>query len=140
MIKVCFLFSFVRAFNDRENFLLMASTSSNDAFVSSVITPVSLSSTLSLPKSCSKHTASKIENLVEYSYIPESAKINESSFPFLSPYHLYKRPHSFTRSIRTLISTKRPHPKEYIQSSRLDQCSLQATTAEQYVLWKFPQN
>ena len=53
----------------------------------------------SLPKSCSKHTASKIKNLVEYSYIPESAHINESYFSLLSPYHLYKRPHSFTRSI-----------------------------------------
>ena len=116
----------------------MASTSSNDASLSSIITPVSLSSTLSLPKSCSKHTASKIKNLVEYSYIPESAQINESSFPLLSPYHLYKRPHSFTRSIRTLVSTKRPHPKEYTQSSRLDQCSLQATTAEQYVTLEIP--
>ncbi|KAH9769360.1 hypothetical protein KPL71_011968 [Citrus sinensis] len=50
---------------------------------------------------------------------------------FISPYY-------FTRSIRTLISTKRPHPKEYIQSSRLDQCSLQATTAEQYVTLEIP--
>ena len=110
----------------------MASISSNDAFTSSVITPVSLSSTLSLPKSCSKHTAHKIKNLVEYFYIPESIQINESSFPLLSPYHLYKRSHSFTRSICTLVSTKIPHIKEYIQYSRLDQCSLHATTAEEY--------
>ncbi|KAH9680089.1 hypothetical protein KPL71_026413 [Citrus sinensis] len=41
-------------------------------------------------------------------------------------------------SIRTLISTRRPHPKEYIQSSRLDQCSLQATPAEQYVTLEIP--
>ncbi|KAH9769395.1 hypothetical protein KPL71_011984 [Citrus sinensis] len=114
----------------RENFSFMASTSSS--------TPVTLSSTLSLPKSCTSHTANKIENLVEYSYIPESAQINESSYPLLSPYHLYKRPSSFTRSIRTLISTRRPHPKEYIQSSRLDQCSLQATSAEQYVTLEIP--
>ncbi|KAH9792659.1 hypothetical protein KPL71_004218 [Citrus sinensis] len=108
----------------------MASTSSS--------TPVTLSSTLSLPKSCTSHTANKIENLVEYSYIPESAQISESSYPLLSPYQLYKRPSSFTRSIRTLISTRRPHPKEYIQSSRLDQCSLQATPTEQYVTLEIP--
>ncbi|KAH9680012.1 hypothetical protein KPL71_026373 [Citrus sinensis] len=108
----------------------MASTSSSP--------PVTLSSTLSLPKSCSSHTTNKIENLVEYSYIPESAQISESSYPLLSPYHLYKRPSSFTRSIRTLISTRRPHPKEYIQSSCLDQCSLQATPAEQYVTLEIP--
>ncbi|KAH9668983.1 hypothetical protein KPL70_021605 [Citrus sinensis] len=74
----------------------------------------------------------------EYSYIPESAQISESSYPLLSPYQLYKRPSSFTRSIRTLISTRRPHPKEYIQSSRLDQCALQATSAEQYVTLEIP--
>ncbi|KAH9697710.1 hypothetical protein KPL71_023722 [Citrus sinensis] len=116
-----------------ESFSFMASTSSSNPS-----TPVTLSSTLSLPKSCTSHTANKIEHLVEYSYIPESAQISESSYPLLSPYHLYKRPSSFTRSIRTLISTRRPHPKEYIQSSRLDQCSLQATPAEQYVTLEIP--
>ncbi|KAH9734659.1 hypothetical protein KPL71_017448 [Citrus sinensis] len=101
-------------------------------------TPVTLSSTLSLPKSCTSHTANKIENLVEYSYIPECAQVSESSYPLISPYPLYKHPSSFTRNIRTLISTRRPHPKEYIQSSRLDQCSLQATPAEQYVTLEIP--
>ncbi|KAH9769462.1 hypothetical protein KPL71_012011 [Citrus sinensis] len=120
-------------FRRRENFSFMASTSS-----STPSNPVTLSSTLSLPKSCTSHTANKIENLVEYSYIPESAQISESSYPLLSPYQLYKRPSSFTRSIRTLISTPRPHPKEYIQSSHLDQCSLQATPAEQYVTLEIP--
>ncbi|KAH9716976.1 hypothetical protein KPL71_021655 [Citrus sinensis] len=120
-------------FRRRENFSFMSSTSS-----SIPSPPVTLSSTLSLPKSCSSHTTNKIENLVEYSYIPESAQISESSYPLLSPYHLYKRPSSFTRSIRTLISTRHPHPKEYIQSSRLDQCSLQATPAEQYVTLEIP--
>ena len=93
---------------------------------------------ISLPSSCSKHTASKIENLVEYSYIPESAQISESSMPLISPYHIYKRPNSFTQSIKTLISTKRPLPKEYIKSSRLDQCSIQATQAKQYVTFDIP--
>ncbi|KAH9792680.1 hypothetical protein KPL71_004228 [Citrus sinensis] len=120
-------------FRRRESFSFMASTSSSNPS-----TPVTLSSTLSLPKSCTPHTTNKIEHLVEYSYIPESAQISESSYPLISPYQLYKRPSSFTRSIRTLISTRRPHPKEYIQSSRLDQCSLQATPAEQYVTLEIP--
>ena len=93
---------------DRESPPNMASTLSNDP------THISLSSTLSHPKSCTKQTTNKIENLIEYSYIPESAQINESSFPLISPYQLYKRGNSFTRSIKTLISIKRPHPKEYI--------------------------
>ncbi|KAH9769486.1 Integrase catalytic domain-containing protein [Citrus sinensis] len=92
----------------------------------------------SLPHSCQKHVASKIENLIEYLYILESAHINESQFPVMSPYHLYKQRTSFTQSIRTLISTKRPLPKEYIQSSRLDQCALQASQSEQYVTMDIP--
>ena len=91
----------------------MASSSSS-ATPASSSSLVTLFSTLSLPKSCTKQTASKIENLVEYSYVPESVQINESSLPLISPHHLYKKPSSFTRSIKTLISTKRPHPKEYI--------------------------
>ncbi|KAH9792641.1 hypothetical protein KPL71_004209 [Citrus sinensis] len=133
-LSVCFTFVKVLVdFRRREKFSFMASTSS-----STPSNPVTLSSTLSLPKSCTSHTANKIENLVEYSYIPESAQISESSYPLLSPYQLYKRPSSFTRSIRTLISTRRPHPKEYIQSSCLDQCSLQATPVEQYVTLEIP--
>ena len=102
------------------------------------LAPVTLSSTLSLPKSCSKQLASKIENLVEYLYVPESAQISESSMPLISPYKLYQRPNSLTISIRTLISTKRPALKEYIQSSRLDQCTLQASQPEQYVTLEIP--
>ena len=45
---------------------------------------------------------------------------------------------SFTRSINTLISTKQPHLKEYIQSSWLNQCASQATIAEQYVTLEIP--
>ena len=91
--------------------------------------PVTLSSSLSLPRTCTKHLASKIENLVEYSYVPDSAQISESSMPLIIPYKLYQRSNSFTRSIRTLISTKIPALKEYVQS-RLDQCALQATQSE----------
>ena len=112
----------------------MASSSSQPTDLS----PISMSSTLSLPKSCTKHLASKIENLVEYSYIPGSAQISESSMPLLSPYHLYKRENSLTRGIRTLIHTDRPAPKEYVQSSRLDQCALSASQAEQYVTLEIP--
>ena len=102
------------------------------------LAPATLSSSLSLPKSCTKHLASKIENLIEYSYVLDSAQISESSMPLISSYKLYQRPNSFTRSIRTLISTKRPAPKEFVQSSQLDQCALQATQSEQYVTLEIP--
>ena len=73
----------------RRNLIKMASSSTN--LVSSESSHISLSSILSLPRSCHKHVASKIENLFEYSYIPESAQINESQFPVMNAYHLYKQ-------------------------------------------------
>ncbi|KAH9680083.1 hypothetical protein KPL71_026411 [Citrus sinensis] len=100
----------------------MASSSQN---------PVQLSSSMCLPK-----TVTKQLSIVEYSYFPDSAQVNESSLPLVNPYQLYQRPSRFTRftrSIRSLISPSRSTPKEYIQSSSLDQCSLQSTSAEQYV-------
>ncbi|KAL9432757.1 hypothetical protein AB3S75_027722 [Citrus x aurantiifolia] len=74
----------------------MASTSSSTP--SNLVT---LSSTRSLPKSCTSHTANKIENLLEYSYIPESAQINESSYPH-KPLPVIQKTSSFTRSILPL--------------------------------------
>ncbi|KAH9769495.1 hypothetical protein KPL71_012023 [Citrus sinensis] len=85
---------------------------------------------------------------LKFSFVTQMPISNGPSYPLAS-----KLPHPFSKipwspkpfsqnptslCIRTLISTRRPHPKEYIQSSRLDQCSLQATPAEQYVTLEIP--
>ncbi|KAH9744246.1 hypothetical protein KPL70_003617 [Citrus sinensis] len=57
--------------------------------------------------------------------------------PCRGPHYLVEQRHVHL-CIRTLISTRRPQPKEYIQSSRLDQCALQATSTEQYVTLEIP--
>ncbi|RDX62366.1 hypothetical protein CR513_59312, partial [Mucuna pruriens] len=49
--------------------------------------PVLLNSSLSLPKNISRTLSPKIENLVEYTYVPEDAQISETSTPLLSPYN-----------------------------------------------------
>ncbi|KAI5409459.1 hypothetical protein KIW84_055047 [Lathyrus oleraceus] len=100
---------------------------------------ITTTSSLSLPKLCKKTNSHKIENLIEYSHVPEDAQISETIPPLLSPYNIFKRQTSVTRSIRNLISTNRPQMKEYVQSSRLDQCSLRATNQEQYVDLEIPQ-
>ena len=66
----------------------MASTSSTSTSskITSDQSAISISSTLSLPKTYTKHMASKIENLVEYSYVPDSTQVSESSMPLISPY------------------------------------------------------
>ncbi|KAH9704950.1 hypothetical protein KPL70_011676 [Citrus sinensis] len=94
--------------------------------------------TLLFPASLTSRTNCYLTSELPDQSWSESAQINESQFPITSPYNLYKQKTSFTRSIRTLISTKRPLPKEYIQSSRLDQCALQASQSEQYVTMEIP--
>ena len=51
---------------------------------------------------------------------------------------MYRKRGSLARGIRSLISTTRPHTKEYVQSSRLDQCDLPSTKKEQYVTIEIP--
>ncbi|RDX66832.1 hypothetical protein CR513_54357, partial [Mucuna pruriens] len=101
--------------------------------------PVLLNLSLSLPKNISRTLSPKIENLVEYSYVPEGAQISETSTPLLSPYNIFRRQRSTLRSITSLISTRRPHVKEYVQSSKMECCSLAATSKEQYVTIEIPQ-
>jgi hypothetical protein len=100
---------------------------------SSSTKPITQSSAITLPKTFKKTNSHKIENLIEYSYVPEDVQVAETIPPLLSPYNIFKRQKSLTRTIRNLISTNRPNMKEYIQSSRLDQCTLKATNQEQYV-------
>lgn len=56
----------------------------------------------------------------------------------ISPYNLYKWGNSLTIGIKILISTKRPAPKEYVQSFQLDQCALTITQVDQYITLKIP--
>ena len=61
--------------------------------------PVLLNSIISLPRNISKTLSEKIENLLEYSYIPEDAQISQSLNPLLSPYNIFKRHRYSLRSI-----------------------------------------
>jgi len=81
---------------------------------SSSADPILLNSSISLPSNVSKTLSSKIENLVEYSYIPEDAQISETSTPLLSPYNIFRKRRTTIQSITRLISTKRPTEKEYV--------------------------
>jgi len=99
-------------------------------------TPISLFSKISIPDSCKKTLSSKIGNLIEYQHIPEESQIDHALPPLLSPYNVFRRNKSefpWISSIKKLISTPRKGSREYIQSSRMDQVALHATSAEQYV-------
>ncbi len=82
--------------------------------------------------------SSRIDNLVEISTLPKESQIGKSLLPLLSPYNIYRRSGSLTRRIRSLISSRISLPKEYVQASKMDQCSLQATSSEQYVTLEIP--
>ncbi|WVY95146.1 hypothetical protein V8G54_034234 [Vigna mungo] len=70
--------------------------------------------------------------------VPEDAQISESSIPLLSPYNIFRRRRSSIRSIARLITSRRPPEKEFVQSSRMKQCSLVATPEEQYATIEIP--
>nr|KYP37719.1 polyprotein [Cajanus cajan] len=89
---------------------------------------------LTIPKSCKQTLSDKLENLIEYSRVPEDAQIESALPPLLSPYNVFRRhKSSFTWNVRKLVSTPRPGVKEFIQTTKMDQCALKATSAEQYV-------
>ncbi|KAI9091597.1 hypothetical protein K1719_028040 [Acacia pycnantha] len=64
--------------------------------------------------------ANKIENLIEVTH-HHDPPIDNTDLPLLSLYSVYHRSNSFTSSIRTLIRTRRPHAKEVVQTTRLEQ-------------------
>ena len=63
------MMSFPNTFKSSSNTTMASLSSSSSSDL------IRLSSSLSLPKSCTKKISSKIENLVEYSYVPEGSQI-----------------------------------------------------------------
>ncbi|KAK2664165.1 hypothetical protein Ddye_002739 [Dipteronia dyeriana] len=96
---------------------------------SSENTPIRLSSVVSV------HTtqSNKMQHLVEYTHITESAQINETSLPLLNPYTVFKHSKSLARKVTFLFQHCSSPIKEYIQSTTLDNCLVPASTAEQYI-------
>ncbi|XLU18213.1 hypothetical protein S245_054279, partial [Arachis hypogaea] len=82
-----------------------------------------------------------IDQLVEFTHVPEDSRTPATEYPLISPYSFYHRQKKSTlTSIRHLIHRNpSPPPKEVIQSSNLQQCGLKATTAEQYITLEIPQ-
>ncbi|KAK4382258.1 polyprotein [Sesamum angolense] len=94
-----------------------------------------VASTLSFPKI----TSSSVDNLVQYSTIHESAIIENTVPSVISPYNLYRRRGSLPQGIRALIASKKHmNQKEQVHSSKMDHCSLPASTKEQYVTLSIP--
>ncbi|XLU77158.1 hypothetical protein S245_000579, partial [Arachis hypogaea] len=105
--------------------------------------PIHHSTSLSidrLPTSLKKTLGNKIDQLVEFTHVPEDSRTPATEYPLISPYSFYQRQKKSTlTSIRHLIHRiPSPPPKEVIQSSHLQQCGLKATTAEQYITLEIP--
>lgn len=97
-----------------------------------------ISSPISLSDSVRRTQSHRIDHLVEISHIPDDVRVEDSpQRPLINPYNIFKKG-SITRSIKTLISSRRPVVKEYIQSSKLNQCTLGSSTAEQSVTIEIP--
>ncbi|KAF4372297.1 hypothetical protein G4B88_004613 [Cannabis sativa] len=93
-------------------------------------TPVFMPLTAS--PSLRRSSASKLDALYEVSYLSDDGKVILSDLPLINPYQAFSKPQSlFTRSIKTLIKQNPKTVKEYVQSTKFDQCNLPATEQEQ---------
>ncbi|KAK2635945.1 hypothetical protein Ddye_030737 [Dipteronia dyeriana] len=95
--------------------------------------PDNTSARLSSAISIRQTQTNKIQNLVEYTHIPESAQITESALPLLNPYTVFKRSRSLSRRVTALVQHRSPPIKEYVQSMALDNCLIPASATKQYV-------
>ncbi|QHN91717.1 polyprotein [Arachis hypogaea] len=77
-----------------------------------------------LPSSLKKTLGNKIDQLVEFTHVPEDFRTPATEYPLISPYSFYQRQKKSTlTSIHYLINRNpSPPPKEVIQSYHLQQC------------------
>lgn len=123
--------------------LLIIETSNASISSTSPNSPPRMSSSITLsPRSpsISRSNSVKIDQLVEYTYIPLEAQINATELPFLNPYELLHKNNYLQKSIKKLITPKKFPIKEYIQSSQMNNCLISATKVEQFVDFEVPQD
>ena len=111
----------------------MADITPTPSTTTTVLAPNRLSSSISLPTSVRRSHSHRIQDLVEYTHIPESAQINETSLPLLNPYNIFRRDKSLAKRVTNLVRTRPPPVKEYVQSTALDNCLIPVSPGEQYL-------
>ncbi|KAK2653452.1 hypothetical protein Ddye_013308 [Dipteronia dyeriana] len=111
----------------------MAHNKSNKPASSTALALVKICSSISLPSSVKRTQSNKIQNRVEYTYIPESAQIDETSLTLMNPYTVVKRKRSLARKTNILIQHRSYPVNEYVQSITLDNCLVPTTKNEQYI-------
>ena len=85
-----------------------------------------------------KSTFSKYDYFYEITHIPESNQVEDSHLPFLNPYKAFRRSSSFSSFVKKLVSPKFQVPKEYILSTKFDQCILPSGPQEHFVTIEIP--
>ena len=83
-------------------------------------------------------TSSKYDYLYEITHIPKGNQVEDSHLPFLNPYKAFRRSSSFSSSVKKLVSSQFQVPKEYIFSTKFDQCILPFASQEHFVTIKIP--
>ena len=99
----------------------MSTPKSSSLFSNSLVSTFPVS--LALSPSIRKSIASKLDYLYKISYIPNKSKITSKELPLITPYHTFTKPSNpFTRSTKSLIRQSSKTVKEYVQSTKFDQC------------------
>ena len=78
-------------------------------------------------------TSSKYDYFYEITHVPEANQVEDSYLPLLNPYKAFRRSSSFSSTVKKIVSPKFQVPKEYILSTKLEQCIIPSVSQEQFV-------
>ena len=73
-----------------------------------------------------------------YTHVPEANQVEDSYLLLLNPYKAFRKTSSFSTTVKKLVSPKIQIPKEYILSTKFDQCILPSGPQEHFVLIEIP--
>ena len=83
-------------------------------------------------------TSSKYDYFYEITHVPKANQVEDSYLPLLNPYKAFKHFSSFSSIVKKIVSPKFQIPKEYILSTKFDQCILPSGPQEHFVLIEIP--
>ena len=84
-------------------------------------------------------SASKYDFLYEATHVLKANQVEDSHFPLLNSYKIFKKSSiSFTTIVKKLVSQKVQVPKEYILSTKINQCILPSNPQKHFDIIKIP--
>ena len=86
-----------------------------------------------------KSTFSKYDYFYEITHVPKANQVEDFYLPLLNQYKAFRKTSfSFFTTVKKIVSPKTQIPKEYILSTKFDQCILPSSSQEHFVTIEIP--